>query len=1841
MRNKLYPFRCVKQRFICIYLLSIILFTLSFKLNAQQGFLVSTDQTQKDFLKAYKLAFDLSDNDYRGISSTMDTILFRKFGEHSIYWVCSGSNQGSFIIPDTLPSRFSSATAVSYANYNWKNFEHKAIQFKITPKKIAVFRSKLETEGYSISWEAQYFNNMFETFLYKNIYYFVNEDDLTNDKLSDSTELLIIPAFNVHAKGETYYIDSVFKVYPNIKTGLDHFLSRGGTLYTEGNAAYLAQKAAYLSANAVNFDDKAMASSNLVTLQGFSASNPIAFAHTGVKNKLYCSYIPKVNTGSAEIIASAGTDRPAIFVIKVNGGRIVCNLGLPTVGGIAEIEGGSRQLQWTLNTLLYAFSRNIDVTRGIYNQLPATVIHGYNSVSYDRIDTFEVHMIVRNLSSETISDINVQENLRNYFKLLDVTTSGVTSYYANGILTLSGISIPPHSETTIVYRVTTPTPDSEIHETVDKLLDYGNFMAASLNTTSYKDTDGNHSFNKKRDYADIMFSARLFGDADINWKNFLGLDWQPFKVFMIMENKERTQAENTVYTQYIPKDMPFYRSDGKLDIPIIKTPGGTYIDILKGSEDKNHPEFDMDGDGHPDVWLDTASIYPKGYKIKDTLVYWANPWKTLEAKRTIYEDIDHDGQITTDTNEDGIFETEDTGDKIRAWKITWPIGTVKGNDYFDPYCSMEVWVDPPDMVALAKGVAYAYGTNTNKEGFYPYKTLDDAKTQKSTNDCWVHWMDKNTDNSVKWVDMYHQKMYNYQGYAFMDPATYVPMPWDSLYAYVPKPHEEFIGIISMGGEEIDMTHPTPSQSLYSKIDYKTIFNEKRTTPIRTTYSFYAPLPNPMQFEYLASNYSITDTTGKALSVLPAKGKAHLQFDLDASTEYSYYWIRNAGHKVERTPLWIKDADPSLGSGVFGYMIYEIPKGMGGYKITLPKKNDGTYDTDSIVKVEGKPFEKWLTNVNTEDSVKIWEDPFAYQVYIPQLLIPPSLCDKNGDGVDDWIDDKGDRYQSETGFLHDPFMADNGEDHLAGTPHVFSHVDDGITINKGWSAGGDDTYGSDKFDQLGKAHFTIHALYEGKGKEGPVDISKGGTLVVEEIFGGSPWVIFSHVLTANAEGVDYKITSSASPSSVKYGIDTVFIKHTIEDQNEPHEFNANYDPYRASFGTSTATVTSMAGGKDPCGMIAPDTATSTIIDPKKDHRTITLIPAAASINKPEVIGYPKSVSGTFLEVKIEVMNGSAYDWLNTTITPVLTGLGNTKAELTYISYPRPLVPDDQPATLSTGWRFNQPEGEVLINLGNTFISKLQSTRRLYFVFLFSIDETLKKGIYEIKFNLSGQQKNYKGQSGENLSLSVAPVKFSIVEKNSDGKPKEFQKMKFGVGALNTLKVNGSEYFQGLNQVRWSNQDINYTNFNNLPRTLPASFDKSTGIETIDLSKVSRLPNADTLQLSLLEKVVVNSYRAGETIDLTNGENLSYTYNLEQKSIPGNKVSVSPYGPKILISQKLYSVNGVKVEDGITIPSDKDLYIVTQLQAINVGSDASNNTLVKIHPGTFYTVLTDSLKPGVTFSDGLVSANLGFLAPGESKSAYVYYTLNQSIANKDELMTVLKLSDITYEGTSVSKKFGYADTSKVLFSLYDFQLQSIDYQRTSESTCHITVKAVNRGLSAQNIWLRIYPVVGGSIGELPIAQTEISTFNTNQVVELQLDYVLPSNENIEVYAKIDDGENVAEVIEKNNYKIQQLLGPMGTKDLKKEFGVSVSPNPFTEKVKFSYQLTEGTSAVKITIYAQSGSELIDLTNCPVGEGTHDIEWTPSNLLYGNYIYKMTITERSGHSKQITGVLIKTDR
>jgi hypothetical protein len=1815
------------QKFRKIFL-SIILICCSTFLFAQSVNIVPTNSSQTDFANAYKMVMQAADNDYHASAANFDPALFPLWGEHSVYWVNSGPNAGSFVLPAGLPSGYGSVTNSSVANYNWQNASHFALQFKSAYSAVSIFQSSFQLGGQSVNWESVYFQGVMGDFMFGGLKSIVDENSIINNGISENTKLLIIPAFAQSEGDNKTYIDSVFFKFPGVAQRLNNFLASGGTIYTEGNAAYIAEKLGHLTAGSINFDNTVLSANNYFNVTFNANAQP--FSYCVENNKVYASGIPMVSLSSAQVLATLNSDsRPVYYQINnANGGRILSNLAIPAVGGYIDLKSGGKQLQWTYNAILSAFISDIDVTRSVSNQLPPLVNVGNNSVSYDAVDTFNVVIKVRNLSANAVSNIEIEENIREYFTFVDV--QGGASYSQSGNkLTFNGISLSPNEEIEITYRLKTPEAADEMHARVDEFLNNGYLMYASQAIVSYVDGKGVNTYQKYRNYADIMFSARLMGDADVNWKNFLGLEYQPFKIFLNLENKERTQAEQTVYYQYIPKDVPFYWSDQSLNIPILKTPGGKYVTVLKGSNDEANPDYDYDSDGKPDAWLDTASIYPKGYILTEDEVYWQNPWAHLNGVTTpVFEDLDHDGIKPEDNDGDGNFEVEDPGDKMRVWKVTWNINTVPGYQYYEPYCSYEMWIDPPQLVQLSKGAAFANGTiSQDNDMFYPYTpNIASANTADTT---WSYWMERDNSGNVIWKNLILQTIGNYEGFAYVDPS-YQMRPEDVLVGLAPEPHQEFLAVVSLGGEEIDMTYTTPTNSLYSKIKYKTIFGEEKETPIRTTYTYWAPLPNPMQFEYLGQSVVLKDSlNSNTINVLPKYGKANVTFEIDASTEYTYYWIRNVGYDVHfNDPSALAEGVDGLGDGVFGYFMYEIPKGMGGYKMSLPKKADGSYDVDAIVQVNGAPFSRWIDNPNTLNEVQVWEDDFRFQVYIPQVLIPPAVDDDNFDGVDDWLDDKGDRFQSNTGYLHDAFMEGNGESYPAGSPNVFNHTDDiyGL-VDDGWSAGADGYYGDDLFEKLGITHFTIHAIYEGDGREGLVDLGKGGTLVVEEIFGGSPWVIFSHVVTGFAEGLDYKLTSTIDPNIVGFGKDTCIIKHVIESLDEPHDFDHNFEPFSRSLGDGEVMATATVGGKDPCSLIDPDTEFHSIIDLNRENTNITLVPLADQSN-PDLGSYPKNVSGTFTILKVEINNVTDQNFKNTTVTPHF-GAGNAEVVMSYVAYPRPLVPDDQVGVFQAGWRFNQPENEVLVKMGNT-LNMLQPSRKAFFIFLVKLNNTHPKGVFDVSFTCQGQKVNYDGTGSTALQVAVPNVKYSVTDKNIAGQAIHPEQFVIGQGVLTNLVVNTTPLLNPLQNVKWSFDDVMPSDFNSLTNTLPTVL---AGDETVNLAQFGKFPTLDTSKIVILEMFETNITKSSDTL-ATTAENLNYTFEGNNYTVSDSALKFIPLGPMIQVNKQVVAVNGVPYDGTPVTISASTVTLDVRVSVINYGNDIAQDVNVDLVDTENYTIVSSTLPAGCTYNSGTTTCRYGTVIPGQYKEFIIQFKIIEAESN--DITSIIDEINSLFTGTFVDDEFGIDDNVPLKLNAYDFKMVNLSYEQVDNNKITITASAVNRGIEGANVKVRIYPVIDG-VPQANIAESTINNMSNTQVSSINTEYYFGGiSGELKFMAVIDPDDEYIELYENNNNKeIKFVLTTI--EDLNNQSGFSAYPNPSADNVNFVYNFSKTPKNLKIQFFTMNGVQVDQVESVSTVNGENKISHNLGKLSPGKYIYKVTV-DYGTEVVNYNGVLVK---
>jgi hypothetical protein len=431
------------------------------------------------------------------------------------------------------------------------------------------------------------------------------------------------------------------------------------------------------------------------------------------------------------------------------------------------------------------------------------------------------------------------------------------------------------------------------------------------------------------------------------------------------------------------------------------------------------------------------------------------------------------------------------------------------------------------------------------------------------------------------------------------------------------------------------------------------------------------------------------------------------------------------------------------------------------------------------------------------------------------------------------------------------------------------------------------------------------------------------------------------------------------------------------------------------------------------------------------------------------------------------------------------------------------------------------------------------------------------------------------------------------------------------------VSTTGSFQAVGEPKWDIADFDPQDFDTITNVL----EESGGI--IDLSRFNAFPKADTSKLVIMQKGIVDSYNTdAEILVLTNGQTLNYIEpNYGDTMALSAGLTVKPIGPRIRITNEVYSINGIPVDDTIIIKPDEDLYVETLLTAKNSGTDISSNTIIKIEPGQYYTVLTDSLDDNCTYSDGILSIDFSDVIPGEKKEQLLPFILElENIPDTVDIRKVIDFSTIDYEGTLVDIVFHFDDPDDVLLDVYDFEAVSISYTDLGNGQVEVSAQAYNKGILSNDVWFRLYPIIGGGAYEFPFAEVKQQEFNPGQTISLKGNYTLPvDDKSIEFIAIIDDSYKYTEVTELNNsIKVSYLpvsvekLEPVSQK-------LDVFPVPFTDVVNFRYSLKEKYSNLSIIIYDMDGKALV-VTDCPANEGVNSMVWRNSDLKNGNYLYQM---------------------
>ncbi|RKZ27853.1 hypothetical protein DRQ26_02365, partial [bacterium] len=554
---------------------------------------IPTDDTQTSPMHAYSFVWQKATYDQWIRTGEIDPELGAEYGELPIIWLASESDRGAFVYPDTIPGWYD-FTSDWLSSFDIDDIS-KAYSISVPGgHSISLITSTiLDDIGQSISWESAYYGTVFQYFLEDNVDTWV---DFITDSATTSfhwnTRLIIIPAFEVSGSDGGEYIREIASRFPSLGDALRNALENGATIYAEGNGGYLLEAYGIIPSGTVDLTDVIDGSPPSMQASVEVADNEHPLAFVSLSNSIYTVSGPTLSDGYRTILRFGDdvwdpTDagKPAAIEISGDdalGGKILLISGMPTAG---VIQGEDEyQWLWTANAIYSAFCHKLLYYRSVHTPvvLPESISVAPFAIPADDSITFDVTVHIRNLWNTPVNDITLNEYKSGYLYYVDCPTGPAPSISEN-TLTWTFSSLAPAATQTITYRLRTPDESDTLTETIDDYLSGGKFLRPSTGTAYYTDSDGNNDMEYRYDlWTIVLFQAHIIADADLNWKNILGEYYQPFKIFMTCENKERTSALNTKYVQYIPIDVPIYWVDDEV-IPIIRTPGGRFVDVLRGT----------------------------------------------------------------------------------------------------------------------------------------------------------------------------------------------------------------------------------------------------------------------------------------------------------------------------------------------------------------------------------------------------------------------------------------------------------------------------------------------------------------------------------------------------------------------------------------------------------------------------------------------------------------------------------------------------------------------------------------------------------------------------------------------------------------------------------------------------------------------------------------------------------------------------------------------------------------------------------------------------------------------------------------------------------------------------------------------------------------------------------------------------------------------------------------------------------------------------------------------------------------------------------------------------------
>ncbi len=553
----------------------------------------------------------------------------RFYGGGRVHWAAAPFDAfapGAFIAPEA-------ELTGDYASFVFSDAPSVERAYALQPGRVALLRSTVRgAGGQAAAWELAYIRDALDVYLFGALPYDVLEESELNAQALSGYELLIVPSVHLEM------VDQIIAALDEAGAldAIAGFVRSGGTLYTQGNGAVVAEAAGLVPAGTVDVDqpiELPTDTPNRGVLEITDPDSPLTYSW--LTDTLYILTDPTLHPAPEhEVIATLSNaepvDTPALVRAEVDAGQVIIQVGHPTD------QSRRQQIPLFMDVVLAALSSKgelVGQARQTFNpDFPPDVFPAYEAGI-----PVSATLQFANLWDVPLEDVVVTATVANGFNVVSDTVFPAPS--AIHVFTT------PVPQTQIVWHLGQVAPGAVslgyVAETEEDVLAAGQ-VTFDHSQASYQEPAGKRVALQHSDTLRALMAARLVGDRDVEPDRAYRIPAEGIylDVALPLENKENTLASNMVLTDVVYLIYPIV--DLEDQHTILATNDGETIWM------RNEPFF----------WGDPRYPLPRGVDTPTatlTLDDWAGEWCTFTSTHGIHADPPPSGSLQL--RDDGSFIT--------------------------------------------------------------------------------------------------------------------------------------------------------------------------------------------------------------------------------------------------------------------------------------------------------------------------------------------------------------------------------------------------------------------------------------------------------------------------------------------------------------------------------------------------------------------------------------------------------------------------------------------------------------------------------------------------------------------------------------------------------------------------------------------------------------------------------------------------------------------------------------------------------------------------------------------------------------------------------------------------------------------------------------------------------------------------------------------------------------------------------------------------------------------------------------------------------------------------------